>query len=286
VKHSSAQRDQVFVTPAYDAAVDSVCAAIAQWHRQGATVIGLSGAQGTGKSTLAAHLLDALASRFGLRGCTLSLDDLYLTHSARVGLSKRVHPLFVTRGVPGTHDPMMGLAIMRTLLAADSDTEVAVPRFVKAIDDRAPLSEWHRVRGPVDIVLFEGWCLGVGPVEPDEDGAPINALEAEEDAEGLWRAYIERELRGSYAELFARMDRLVFLQVPDFEQVAVWRGQQEAENARQVEGAQPMTPEALHRFISHYERLTRRALATLPDRCDALITISRDHVFEQVDVRS
>ncbi len=286
MKHSPAQRDQGFVTPAYDAAVDSLCTAIARWHRDGATVIGLSGAQGTGKSTLASHLLDALAARHGLRGCILSLDDLYLTHSARLGLSKRVHPLFITRGVPGTHDAMLGLGLIKTLLATDSESEVAIPRFVKAIDDRAPISDWHRVQGPIDIVLFEGWCLGVGPVDADEDGAPINALEASEDAEGLWRTYIERELLGPYADLFARLDRLVFLQVPDFEQVQQWRGQQEQENARQVDGAQPMSPEALQRFISHYERLTRRALATLPDRCDALIRIAHDHSFEQVDVRS
>ena len=286
VESDIAQTAPSYVTPSYEAAVDQLSSAIARWHQAGATVVGLSGAQGTGKSTLSLHLIDALADRYGLRACMLSLDDLYLTQAARLGLSRRIHPLFATRGVPGTHDPSMGLAVIRTLLQAPASSEVAVPRFIKAIDDRAPLAEWHRVRGPVDLVLFEGWCLGIGPAPEDESSRPMNQLEAEEDAEGRWRCAIEAELENAYRELNERIDRLLFLQIPDFDLVARWRGEQELANAREVEGAQPMSQDALSRFIQHYERLTRRALRTLPDCCDALLQLGSDHRIEQVDIRS
>ena len=286
VKPDTAQSVPRYITPSYQTAVQTLSAAIAGWHQAGATVIGLSGAQGTGKSTLSTHLIDALAERHGLRACMLSLDDLYLPHAARVGLARRVHPLFVTRGVPGTHDPSMGLAVIQTLLGAQPSTEVALPRFIKAIDDRAPLADWHRVLGPIDLVLFEGWCLGVGTADCDEPGEPINPLEASEDADSIWRDHIEAELAGPYRELFERIDRLVFLQIPAFALVKQWRGEQEQANAREVEGARPMSEAELDRFIQHYERLTQRALAQLPDQCDALVSLAADHHIEQIDIRS
>ena len=48
--------------------------------------------------------------------------------------------------------------------------QVAVPRYDKAAHEgrgtRAPESSWPRVKGPLDIILFEGWMLGFSPVRP------------------------------------------------------------------------------------------------------------------------
>ncbi|PTT43253.1 kinase, partial [Stenotrophomonas sp. HMWF022] len=67
-------------------------------------ILGLCGAQGSGKSTIAARLAKQVE-----RSAILSLDDLYLTRAERQKLARAVHPLFATRGVPGTHDVALGV---------------------------------------------------------------------------------------------------------------------------------------------------------------------------------
>jgi D-glycerate 3-kinase len=67
-------------------------------------IIGLSGGQGAGKSTITEILKFILKARYGLELCIFSIDDFYKTKVERKKMSKNVHPLFLTRGVPGTHD--------------------------------------------------------------------------------------------------------------------------------------------------------------------------------------
>lgn len=59
-----------------------------------------------------------------------------------------------------------------------------LPRFDKQIDNPKPKSMWECCTTPVDIVLFEGWCLGLRPQASHTLVQPINALEATEDKEG------------------------------------------------------------------------------------------------------
>ena len=58
--------------------------------RRKTAVIGLCGAQGSGKSTIAAVTVQLLAAR-GVSAIALSLDDFYLTHDARQRLAREVH---------------------------------------------------------------------------------------------------------------------------------------------------------------------------------------------------
>ena len=67
-------------------------------------IIGLSGGQGAGKSTITGILKFILKRKYGLDLCVFSIDDFYKTKAERKKMSKKVHPLFFTRGVPGTHD--------------------------------------------------------------------------------------------------------------------------------------------------------------------------------------
>ena len=67
-------------------------------------IIGLSGGQGAGKSTITGILKFILKKKYGLELCVFSIDDFYKTKAERKKMSKNVHPLFFTRGVPGTHD--------------------------------------------------------------------------------------------------------------------------------------------------------------------------------------
>lgn len=234
-------------------------------------VVGINGAQGSGKTTLCKFLTLLLKQR-GLRAVTLSLDDLYLTKAERQQLANDVHPLFATRGVPGTHAIGMGRAIIEDLLAGRSFT---LPRFDKARDDRK--GEGEEVSGPVDVLLLEGWCVGARPQEAEALAAPVNDLEREEDPDGLWRGLVNHWLAEDYARLFDLIDLLVMLKVDGFPAVMRNRALQEAKLATANPDAPGlMDAAALARFCAHYERLTRHMLAEMPARTDVLIPIGPD----------
>lgn len=244
-------------------------------------VVGLNGAQGTGKSTLARLLSRLLERLHGLRVASFSLDDLYFGVEARLRRAQSIHPLLVTRGVPGTHDVGLGV---RTLEALRGGKPLALPRFDKATDDRAPVARWPRWEGPCDVVLFDGWCVGARPQPASALHEPINALERDEDPRGDWRWYVNRELGGAYQALFAELDMLVMLCPPDFDRVYAWREQQEAGLREARPGPGVMTPEAVRRFVMHFERLTRFMWEEMPGRADAVIDLGDDHLPVQVQL--
>lgn len=234
-------------------------------------VLGLSGLQGSGKSALAQSMV-ALAGSRGLRALALSLDDAYLPRAERQRLAREIHPLLATRGVPGTHELALLHATLDALANASPQRAVALPRFDKGRDDRAPESDWPRITAPPQLVVLEGWCLGVPPQPEAALAEPINALEREEDGDGRWRRWVNARLVQDYPALWQRIDRLVLLAAPSFEVVERWRNEQE-ETLRRAHAPQAMDADALRRFIAHYERLSRHALASLPARAEIVVEL-------------
>jgi len=253
---------------------DRLADALAQTNKR-PLFVGLCGAQGSGKSTLA----EALARRFP-RTVTLSLDDLYLTRAERVALAQTCHPLFATRGVPGTHDVALGIA---TLDALRGGEPTQLPRFDKASDDRAPQGAWPEASTPCDLVIFEGWCVGAAPQPEDALVTPVNDLERIKDPDGRWRERVNRALASSYQDLFARLDKLILLAAPDWETVVRWRQEQESTLRQSVgEGPGVMDEAAVARFVQHYERLTRHILHEMPGRADLVLQLSADRSCREV----
>ncbi len=244
-------------------------------------VVGINGGQGSGKSTLALFLKLLLEEEHGLTTAVLSLDDLYLTRAEREALAEKHHPLLKTRGVPGTHDVELGIRILE-LLAAGSTGSCDVPAFDKVTDDRKPEADWNRINDPVDIVLLEGWCVGARPQAETELETTINELEQNEDPDGEWRRYVNAQLAGRYADLFARLDHLVMLKVPNFECVEAFRTLQESKLREKEGGGGLMGDAALKHFIMHYERLTRHMLAEMPDRADVVLKLNEHHKLVEV----
>ena len=124
-------------------------------------LLGLAGAQGTGKSTFAS-LLSAELNKYAIPCVVLSLDDFYLTKADRIFLARTVHPLLATRGVPGTHDTTLLLNSLLSLLAG-SEERVKWPSFSKKLDDR--LSDNHNefmmdTKTGKQVIILEGWCVG------------------------------------------------------------------------------------------------------------------------------
>jgi D-glycerate 3-kinase len=231
-------------------------------HR-GARVYGIAGLQGAGKSTLAAQVT-MLARERGLRVATLSIDDVYLGRRERQRLARDVHPLLATRGPPGTHDLALACDTLDTLRAGSA---VRLPRFDKAVDRRLPPSRWRMVR-QVDLVLFDGWCLKVPAETSAQLRDPVNPLERDEDPDGIWRRWCNERLGRDYPALWTRLDRLLWLQPPDFAPVARWRWQQEQAMRGAHSGRVGMTRTEVGRFVQHFERVSRQALRTLPGIAD------------------
>ncbi len=231
-------------------------------------IIGINGSQGSGKSTLASLLQWLFQHRHGLSAIALSIDDFYLSHSERQRLAHEVHPLLATRGVPGTHD--VGL-MARTLEGLSrGDSRVSIPRFDKATDDPFPQEEWQRVTPPLDMSIIEGWCLGTPPQDESALLEPINELEAEEDPDGRWRRYVNRQIAEQYQPLYQQVDAWIMLKAPSFDCVYQWRLEQEQKLAQRLAESSSkhrvMDSRELARFIAHFQRLTIHGLHVLPPR--------------------
>ena len=258
---------------------------IAAWYQGEPLFIGINGGQGTGKSTMALFLRYLLERDHRLSTAIISIDDLYLTRAERSSLASQVHPLLVTRGVPGTHDPILGLQVVTSLMTADPERQTPIPRFAKGRDDRLAVADWPVFTGRADIVILEGWCVGARPQPLSELVEPMNDLERIEDPDGRWRHYVNDQLAGAYHGLFDRLDHLIMLRAPSMACIRHWRGDQEdklrdklmREGARLEDAQQIMDGPALDRFIAHYQRLTEHQWRDLPAKCDALLKLAEDH---------
>nr|VFK24100.1 MAG: D-glycerate 3-kinase [Candidatus Kentron sp. LFY] len=244
-------------------------------------VFGINGSQGSGKSTLC-RVLQWLLHRRGRRAAILSIDDLYLDQGRRAELARQVHPLLETRGVPGTHDVALGID---TLDALRDRRAVALPRFDKANDDPCPRHRWPIQTKPVDVVLFEGWCVASLPQAEADLETPVNGLEAREDGDGHWRRYVNDRLAGPYRGLFRRIDRLILLEVADFSWVYGWRKKQEDRLRQRQTGSRIMDDRTLARFIEHFERITRHNAETLPYLADIRLLLDQSQRIERHLIR-
>jgi len=249
-----------------------------QSSRKGPFLIGINGAQGTGKSTLA-KLLSALLTSSGYRTVNLSIDDFYYSKAKRQELADEIHPLLRSRGVPGTHDVDLALNLIEQLYAAGSNQQITLPRFDKSLDDCRPVAACEQIQGPIDIIILEGWFVGAKAQAGDELTQAINELEINEDSDGRWRAYVNQQLAGSYQSLFEKIHILLMLQAPGFEQILEWRSLQE-EKLRTLavtDASGLMDRKAIKHFIQHFERLTRHCLRTLPDSADRVFQLNTEH---------
>ncbi len=247
-------------------------------------VLGIHGSQGSGKSTLAGALCHWAESR-GLSAVHLSLDDYYLGRSERAGLADTLHPLLATRGVPGTHASCRLLRDLQALKRGEAG--FSLPRFHKQHDDTAPRRQWPHLERPARLVVFEGWCLGLPPQPASELMQPVNALEREQDADGLWRRYVNEQLAGPYRRIWALVDGWLMLAAPGFDCVEAWRWQQEEALRNQLNrqgkpGDRLLSRQQLGRFLQHFQRWTEHGLRILPTRVHLCLSLDRERRVTRV----
>ncbi|WP_292063734.1 kinase [Brevundimonas sp. UBA7664] len=252
--------------------VDLVGRLIADGPKDRPPLIALVGAQGSGKTTLAR----AAADRFG--AVQISIDDVYLTRAEREALAREVHPLFVTRGPPGTHDLGLLQQLIDALSSAGPDDETRIPDFDKRGDDRRPVANWRVFAGRPSAILIDAWCLGALPQDAAELAEPVNALEADHDPDIGWRRAVNGFIGGAYAHFIARFDAVLFLKAPSFDVVLDWRCQQEADLLGVAPADLPAAERArLAGFIQYFERITRQMLDG-GVRADVVVQLDRNRL--------
>ena len=244
-------------------------------------IIGLTGGQGSGKSTISKILKIILKEGFDLNTIVFSIDDFYKTLKEREKMSDEISPLFLTRGVPGTHDTDLLYKCLK-ILKSSKFKKVSIPKFDKSTDDRLSRRKWQKVKKQPDIVIFEGWCVGVTPQKKKDLLVPINELEKVKDKNRIWREKVNKELNNKYKKIFKLVDKFIFLKVPSFKHVQKWRLLQEKKLRITSRGKKTMNNEQIKNFIMFYERLTKHMLKNFSKIADTLIEIDDKHRLKTI----
>ncbi len=246
-------------------------------------IIGLSGSQGSGKSTISKILSIILKEKYKLNTTTLSIDDFYKTFKDRKKMSKKISELFLTRGVPGTHDTKILIKCLNKL-KHHKFKNILIPKFDKSNDDRFKKKNWTKIKKKPDIIIFEGWCVGAKAQPNNSLIKPINELERHLDKNLTWRKRINNELKGEYKKIFNLINLLIFLKVPSFKYVYKWRSLQEKKLKKLSKGKKIMNTSQIKKFIMFYERITRNMLKTLPFSSNILLTLDKKHCLKSMRI--
>jgi D-glycerate 3-kinase len=244
-------------------------------------IIGLTGGQGAGKSTITQIIKLIFDYNYNLKVVYFSIDDFYKTLKERTKLSENIHKLFKTRGVPGTHDTKLLKKTFSDLMKKKFKP-VLIPSFDKSRDDRAPKKKWKKIYKQPNIIIFEGWCVGARPQKNKDLIKPKNILEKKEDPEFLWRNKVNKELKNEYRKIFDKIDRLIFLKVPNFECVYKWRLLQEKKLQLTSRGKKIMSAFQVRKFIMYYERITMQMLKDLTNKAYAVLYLDKKHRFSKI----
>ena len=239
-------------------------------------IIGLSGGQGAGKSTITGILKFILKKKYGLEICVFSIDDFYKTKAERKKMSINIHPLFLTRGVPGTHDINLINKTFKSLKKKNFKP-VLVPKFDKSIDDRFKKSKWTIVKKAPKVIIFEGWCIGARHQKDVDLKKPLNFIEKKYDTNLKWRKKVNNHLKNNYKKLFNIMDKLVYLKAPSFNHIFQWRLHQEQKLKLTSKNKKTMSKFKIREFIMFYERITKHMMKDFSNISDLTIFLDKKH---------
>jgi len=242
-------------------------------------IIGLAGGQGTGKTTISSIINLILVKYFKLKVFKISIDDFYKTRKERYKLSKKVHPLLMTRGVPGTHDIDLILRFFR-IIKKRNFKSLSLPKFDKSIDDRFNKNQWYKIKSKPDVVIFEGWCVGAKSQKIIELKKPINSLEKMEDKSMKWRKYVNFQLAGKYKTFHNMLDCLLYLKAKNFSLLRRWRLKQEKKlflKSKNKKNLKIMNKNEVLNFMMTYQRITEQMFKTAKKFSSIVMTLNNQH---------
>ena len=258
-----------------------------KYKKKGETLIlGFSGGQGSGKTTVSGILKIILKKFFKRKLHVISIDDFYKTLNDRDKMSHKIHPLFKIRGVPGTHDINLVKKFFN-IIKKNKFEKIKLPRFEKAKDNRAKKKYWFNIKQKPDIVILEGWCVGAKPQSNSLIKKPINILEKHEDRDLIWRKYANKKLKKEYKQLFSMIDHFIFMKIPNFRMVLKWRLLQENKLKKKSHPKKKiMSFNEIERFIMFYQRITLQMVKDLSKSASVVMLLKKNHEIKKTIFRS
>ena len=242
--------------------------------------VGLAGGQGTGKTTISSLIRIILIKYFRLNVFRISIDDFYKTRKERINLSKRVHPMLLTRGVPGTHDINMMLNFFRNS-KSKKFKRLKLPTFNKAIDDRFNKKKWYDLKKRPDVIIFEGWCVGAKSEKNNTLKKTINSMEKIKDQKQVWRKYVNHQLKSKYKNLYSQLNCLIFLKAKNFSLLQKWRLKQERKLwVKSKVKSKIMSKADVLNFMQTYQRITQNMFRNMPKYASVIFNLNSNHQIQ------
>ncbi len=247
----------------------------------------MSGGQGTGKTTISSLIKIILTKYFKLKVFRISIDDFYKTRKERIGLSKRIHNMLLTRGVPGTHDIRMMTNFFKKIKSKNFK-RLKLPTFNKAIDDRFDRKYWYDLKVKPDVIIFEGWCVGARSEKNTTLKKSINLMEKTKDQKQIWRRYVNQQLKSKYKNLYSQLNCLIFLKAKNFSVLQKWRLKQERKlkaKSKNKSKSKIMNKEDVLNFMQTYQRITQNMFKNTPKYASIIFNLNSNHQIESTIYR-
>ena len=251
-------------------------------------LVGLAGGQGSGKTTISSIIKIILEKYFKLKVFKISIDDFYKTRKERFNLSKKIHPMLLTRGVPGTHDVKMMLDFFKKVKSKNFKN-IALPNFNKAIDDRFAKKNWYKIKEQPDVIIFEGWCVGAKAELNKTLKKPINSLEKANDQKHVWRNFVNQQLKTKYRKLYSQLNCMIYLKAKNFSLLQKWRLKQEHKlwlNSKKSANHKIMSKGDVINFMQTYQRITENMFKKMPKYASIILNLNSNHQIKSAVYKS
>ena len=188
------------------------------------SVVGLSGCQGCGKTTITSKLNDIV----------LSVDDFYFPFQKLQEIKSTNNPFYKHRGLPGTHDVELLKYSLDMLIY---NNNIQVPIFDKSLHngkgDRSGMRIISKREG--QRIVIEGWFVGFLPTE-----IPLQPWFSKSNVDQINLQLSE------YVPIWTKMDAVVHIKTMDTDNIIDWRYEQE------VSRNQGMSRTEIEDFVSVY----------------------------------
>ena len=236
----------------------------------------IAGPQGSGKSSLSKLIKLYLEKFYDKSVIIICMDDFYLSKKQRMQLSKNIHPLFLTRGVPGTHD--LGLMNKKIKQILNKEFPIYLPIFDKVSDTR---KRTYKKVLKADVIIFEGWCAGAQPVNQNYLQKNFNNLEKNKDKNFIWRNSYNKYLN-EYQKIFSKFNYIIYFQFNHWDHVVNWKYKQELELRDKKKDL--ALKKYLKEFVQYYEKVSKWMHLKVPKYCNILIKLDTHQKIKLINL--